>query len=63
MTQSKYDRIAFVASPSPEAQEALAALTKAHGNHAEQNLAEFPEHGLIVHLARKPGPRVGSSWY
>ena len=34
MTQSKYDRIAFVASPSPEAQEALAALTKAHGNHA-----------------------------
>jgi NAD+ kinase len=34
MTQSKYDRIAFVASPSPEAQEALAALAKAHGNHA-----------------------------
>jgi NAD+ kinase len=33
MTQSKYDRIAFVASPSPEAQEALAALAKAHGNH------------------------------
>ncbi len=33
MTQSKYDRIAFVASQSPEAQEALAALTKAHGNH------------------------------
>jgi NAD+ kinase len=33
MTQQKYDRIAFVASPSPEAQDALAALTKAHGNH------------------------------
>src|SRR4249919_1031707 len=37
MTQSKYDRIAFVASPSPEAQEALAALTKAYGH---QNAAE-----------------------
>jgi len=33
MMQSKYDRIAFVASPSPEAQEALAALTKAYGHH------------------------------
>ena len=33
MTQSKYDRIAFVASQSPEAQEALAVLTRAHGNH------------------------------
>jgi NAD+ kinase len=33
MTQQKYDRIAFVASQSPEAQEALAALTKAYGNH------------------------------
>jgi NAD+ kinase len=34
MTQQKYDRIAFVASQSPEAQEALAALSKAYGNHA-----------------------------
>ena len=33
MTQQKYDRIAFVASQSPEAQEALAALSKAYGNH------------------------------
>ncbi len=33
MTQQKYDRIAFVASSSPEAQEALAALTKIYGNH------------------------------
>ena len=33
MTQPKYDRIAFVASQSPEAQEALVALTRAHGNH------------------------------
>jgi NAD+ kinase len=36
MTQLKYDRIAFVASQSPEAQEALAALTKAHGNHKSE---------------------------
>ena len=35
MTQQKYDRIAFVASPSPtlEASQALATLTKAYGNH------------------------------
>src|SRR5687768_9121059 len=33
MTQPKYDRIAFVANPSPEAQEALAALARAYGNH------------------------------
>jgi len=36
MTQPKYDRIAFVASQSPEAQEALVALTRAHGNHASE---------------------------
>jgi NAD+ kinase len=34
MTQSKYERIAFVASSSPEAQEAQEALAKAHGNRA-----------------------------
>jgi NAD+ kinase len=34
MTISKqYDRIAFVASPSPEAQQALEQLTKAYGSH------------------------------
>jgi NAD+ kinase len=33
MTQQKYDRIAFVASPSPEAQEALSVLTRAYGGH------------------------------
>ncbi|MDQ8726545.1 NAD kinase [Bradyrhizobium sp. LHD-71] len=33
MTQQRYDRIAFVASPSPEAQEALAALSGFYGNH------------------------------
>jgi NAD+ kinase len=35
MTQQKYDRIAFVASPSPtpEASQALATLSKAYGNH------------------------------
>jgi NAD+ kinase len=33
MTQQKYDRIAFVASSSPEAQEGLAVLAKAYGNH------------------------------
>jgi NAD+ kinase len=33
MTQPKYDRIAFVASQSPEAQAALAELTKTYGNH------------------------------
>ena len=34
MTQQNYDRIAFVASQSPEAQAALAELEKAYGNHA-----------------------------
>ncbi|MEW6643849.1 MAG: NAD kinase [Pseudomonadota bacterium] len=35
MTVSKqYDRIAFVASPSDEAQQALDQLVKAYGNHA-----------------------------
>jgi NAD+ kinase len=33
MTQQKYDRIAFVASSSPEAQQALAMLAGAYGNH------------------------------
>src|SRR5438445_8274194 len=34
MTPSKrYDRIAFVASPGPEAQQALAQLVQAYGNH------------------------------
>jgi hypothetical protein len=33
MTQSHYERIAFVASQSPEAQEALATLVKTYGNH------------------------------
>jgi NAD+ kinase len=33
MTQPKYDQIAFVASPSPEAQQALAMLAGAYGNH------------------------------
>lgn len=32
MTQQKYDRIAFVASSSPEAQQALAMLAGAYGN-------------------------------
>ena len=36
MTQQKYDRIAFVASQSPEAQAALAELAKAYGNHAPE---------------------------
>src|SRR5262245_19558204 len=36
MTQPKYDRIAFVASPSPEAQEALTMLSRAYGNHAPE---------------------------
>jgi NAD+ kinase len=31
---TKYGRIAFVASPSPEAQAALAQLTATYGNHA-----------------------------
>jgi NAD+ kinase len=34
MTSPKrHDRIAFVASPSPEAQAALAQLTEMYGNH------------------------------
>jgi len=33
MTQPKYDRIAFVASPSPQAQEALTMLVRAYGHH------------------------------
>src|SRR5438067_702592 len=33
MTQQKYDRIAFVASQSPEAQDARATLAKIYGNH------------------------------
>jgi NAD+ kinase len=37
MTQQKYDRIAFVASPSPEASQALATLTKAYGSHDAAN--------------------------
>ena len=32
-TPKRYDRIAFVASASPEAQAALAQLTKLYGNH------------------------------
>jgi NAD+ kinase len=36
MTQQKYDRIAFVASQSPEAQEALATLAKSYGNHGAE---------------------------
>jgi NAD+ kinase len=36
MTQQKYDRIAFVASQSPEAQAALADLAKAYGNHPSE---------------------------
>src|SRR5216117_1202537 len=32
-TPKRYDRIAFVASASPEAQTALAPLTKLYGNH------------------------------
>src|SRR5262245_43808251 len=32
MTETKYDRIAFVASPSPEAQHALEVLTASYGN-------------------------------
>jgi NAD+ kinase len=31
---ARYERIAFVASPSAEAQQALAALTKTYGNHS-----------------------------
>ena len=33
-TPNRYDRIAFVASPSAEAQRALSELTQAYGNHA-----------------------------
>jgi NAD+ kinase len=33
MTTNKYHRIAFVAGPSVEAQQALAQLVKAYGNH------------------------------
>src|SRR5271169_1979199 len=33
MTTNKYQRIAFVAGPSVEAQQGLAQLVKAHGNH------------------------------
>ena len=33
MPQPKYDRIAFIASPSPEAQAAFARLEKVYGNH------------------------------
>ena len=33
MPQPKYDRIAFIASPSPEAQAAIATLEKVYGNH------------------------------
>ena len=36
MSQQKYDRIAFVASESLEAQEALATLAKAYGNHGSE---------------------------
>lgn len=33
MTQQKYDRIAFIASSSPEAQQALEVLGATYGNH------------------------------
>ncbi len=33
-TSQRYDRIAFVASTSKEAQQALEQLTKLYGNHA-----------------------------
>ncbi len=33
-TPQRYDRIAFVASPGAEAQQALAELTRTYGNHA-----------------------------
>jgi NAD+ kinase len=33
-TPQRYDRIAFVASPGAEAQQALAELTRIYGNHA-----------------------------
>src|SRR5438045_7458429 len=36
-TPKRYDRIAFVASASPEAQTALAQLTKLYGNHDADN--------------------------
>src|ERR1700759_4641438 len=32
-TSQRYDRIAFVASPGAEAQQALAELTRTYGNH------------------------------
>jgi NAD+ kinase len=32
-TSKRYDRIAFVASPGPEAQQALTQLVEAYGNH------------------------------
>src|ERR1700724_1639126 len=32
-SQQRYDRIAFVASPGPEAQQALAQLVELYGNH------------------------------
>ncbi len=34
MSKARFERIAFVASPSPEAAEALAHLTKLYGDHA-----------------------------
>jgi NAD+ kinase len=36
MTQQRYERIAFVASQSPEAQAALAELAKSYGNHSSE---------------------------
>ena len=36
MTPQKYDRIAFVASQSPEAQQALAVLESTYGNHSAE---------------------------
>ena len=32
-TPNRYDRIAFVASPGAEAQQALVQLTRTYGNH------------------------------
>ena len=32
-TPARYERIAFVASPSAEAQQALASLVQTYGNH------------------------------
>src|ERR1700735_3783072 len=57
MTPPKpYDRIAFVAGASAEAQEALARLVAAYGNHAPSDadiLVALGGDGLMLHPLHK----------